>query len=116
MARSKSMCFVLISSSWSKGLYESGDGKDEESSSEDYHFTYAAYLFGVAINDAALRDRSLIQLAVQKQSMNSYMLYTPGNQIEPSQFVPNWVSGIKFENKIDHVTSSSWVISEHLFF
>lgn len=90
--------------SWAKGLFESPDGKDEESSSEDYHFTYATYQFAIAVNDTALRDRSLIQLAVQKQSMRSYMLYEPNNRVEPRQFVRNWVSGIRFENKIDHVS------------
>lgn len=58
----------------------------------------------MATNDSALRDRSLIQLAVQKQSIGSYMLYRPDNNVEPKQFIGNWVSGIRWENKIDHVS------------
>lgn len=93
----------FVGHSWSKGIYESADGKDEESSSEDYHFTYACNLFATVVGDSALRDRSLIQLAVQRRSLQSYMLYTPENQCMPAKMIKNVVSGIKFENKIDYV-------------
>lgn len=33
--------------SWAKGLFESADGKDQESSSEDYNFSYALSLWGM---------------------------------------------------------------------
>lgn len=36
--------------------------------------------------------------------MNSYMLMSPGNTIQPKPFVPNFVSGILFMNKADHTT------------
>lgn len=94
----------FVGHSWSTGLYESADGKDEESSSEDYHFTYASYLFALCINDDSLRDRSLIQLAVQRHSMQSYMLFTPQNTCMPGRMLANCVSGIRFENKVDYVS------------
>ena len=37
-------------------------------------------------------------------AMNSYMLMSPGNTIQPQPFVPNFVSGILFMNKADHTT------------
>ena len=94
----------FVGHSWSKGIFESADGKDEESSSEDYHFTYAMYLFAKVAGDAAMRDRALIQLAVQKSSINAYMLFSKTNNIVPSKLLPNIVSGIRFENKIDYTT------------
>ena len=36
--------------------------------------------------------------------MNLYMLMSPGNTIQPPAFVPNFVTGILFMNKADHVT------------
>ncbi|KAA8916748.1 hypothetical protein TRICI_001104 [Trichomonascus ciferrii] len=90
--------------SWAKGLFLSGDGKDEESSSEDYHFAYALKLWGKTIGDAAMEARGNLILAIMRRSMNLYMLYSDGNTVEPQQFVGNRVSGIMFENKVDHAT------------
>lgn len=93
----------FVGHSWSKGLYESADGKDEESTSEDYMFTYVMYLFGKAIGDVAMQNRAILQLAVQASSIQSYMLFAPDNDCVPTQIKGNCVSGIKFENKIDYV-------------
>ncbi|CAN6627006.1 glucan endo-1,3-beta-D-glucosidase 2 [Trichomonascus vanleenenianus] len=90
--------------SWAKGLFPSGDGKDEESSSEDYHFAYAMKMWGRVTGDGAMESRGDLMLAVLRRSCNMYMLYSDGNTIVPSQFFNNRVSGILFENKIDHAT------------
>lgn len=90
--------------SWAKGLYASADGKDEESTSEDYHFAYAMKLWALVIGDAAMENRANLMLAIMRRTINNYFLYTDGNNIEPSKFVGNMVSGILFENKIDYTT------------
>lgn len=90
--------------SWAKGLFLSGDGKDEESSSEDYHFAYALKLWGNVIGDGAMEARGNLMLSIMKRSMNLYMLYSDGNNVQPAQFAGNRVSGILFENKVDHAT------------
>lgn len=90
--------------SWAAGLFESGDGKNQESSSEDYHFAYAMKLWGQVIGDKAMEARGDLMLAIMKRSMDLYYLYQNSNTIEPSQIIPNRVPGILFENKIDHVT------------
>jgi endo-1,3(4)-beta-glucanase len=90
--------------SWAHGLYESFDGKDEESSSEDSMSAYALKMWGRTIGDANLEARGNLQLAVTARSLQSYFLYTGNNIIEPSNFIENKVSGILFENKIDHTT------------
>ena len=43
--------------SWAKGLFESGDGKDEESSSEDAMFSYSMKMWGKTIGDASMEAR-----------------------------------------------------------
>ncbi|KAJ4390486.1 endo-1,3-beta glucanase [Neurospora sp. IMI 360204] len=93
--------------SWAHGLYESSDGKDQESSSEDSMHVYALLMWAQATNNQALYQRSALQLSLLRRSLNSYYLYSssnPGSQIQPKEFTPNKVAGILFENKIDHVT------------
>lgn len=89
---------------WAHGLYESFDGKDEESSSEDSMHAYALKMWGRTIGDANLEARGNLQLAVTARSLQNYFLYTSDNAVEPAQFIGNKVSGILFENKIDHTT------------
>ncbi|KAI5845975.1 endo-1,3(4)-beta-glucanase [Tricharina praecox] len=90
--------------SWAKGLFESWDGKDEESSSEDYNFAYAMKLWGNVVGDAAMEARGNLMLAIMKNSMNEYMLLSSGNTNHPANFVGNKLSGILFENKVEHTT------------
>lgn len=90
--------------SWAKGLFESGDGKDEESSSEDVNASFALKLWGDATNNTNLSQIGSLQLSILKTSLNHYFLYSSENTTEPNNFIPNKVSGILFENKIDHTT------------
>ncbi|KAF2477918.1 glycoside hydrolase, partial [Lindgomyces ingoldianus] len=90
--------------SWAKGLFESGDGKDQESTSEDTFATYALKMWGKISGDANLEARGSLQLAVQARSLRNYFLLSSDNKVQPSQFIPNKVTGILFENKVDHTT------------
>ncbi|SMN20684.1 similar to Saccharomyces cerevisiae YLR144C ACF2 Intracellular beta-1,3-endoglucanase, expression is induced during sporulation [Maudiozyma saulgeensis] len=90
--------------SWAKGLFESGDGKDEESSSEDVNASYALKLWGLTTHNQNLINIADIQLGILKTSLNKYFLYQDNNTVEPLDFIRNKVSGILFENKIDHTT------------
>ncbi|AOA65167.1 Intracellular beta-1,3-endoglucanase [Komagataella phaffii CBS 7435] len=93
-----------VGHSWAKGIIESTDGKDEESSSEDYHSYYGIKLWAKVIGDSAMEDRSNLMLGILNTSLNSYMLYRSDNTIMPSNFIPNKVCGIFFSNKVDHTT------------
>ena len=90
--------------SWAKGLFESGDGKDEESSSEDVNASYALKLWGLVTNNQNLVNIADVQLGILRTSLNKYFLYADDNNVEPTRFIKNRVSGILFENKIDHTT------------
>ncbi|SCV04608.1 LAMI_0H17502g1_1 [Lachancea mirantina] len=90
--------------SWAKGLFESGDGKDQESSSEDVNAALALKLWGIVTNDVRLQGIGNLELGIMKTSLNSYFLYSDDNSVMPPAFIPNKVSGILFENKIDHTT------------
>ena len=57
----------FVGHSWSKGLFASGDGKDEESSSEDYNFSYGMKLWGFVTKNPAMQACGDLMLAVQKR-------------------------------------------------
>lgn len=90
--------------SWAHGLYEAYDGKDEESSSEDSMSAYAIKMWGRTVGDANMEARGNLQLAITARSIQNYFLYTRDNANQPAKFIGNKVSGILFENKIDHTT------------
>lgn len=90
--------------SWAKGLFESYDGKDQESSSEDAMFAYALKMWGKTVGDANLEARGNLQLSIVTRSMSKYFHYTSDNTVQPPNFIENKVSGILFENKVDHTT------------
>ncbi len=90
--------------SWAKGLFDSGDGKDQESTSEDALFAYAMKMWGRTIGDANMEARGNLMLAVMKRSLSNYFLLESTNTNQPANFIANKVTGIMFENKVDHVT------------
>ncbi|OTB09518.1 glycoside hydrolase family 81 protein [Hypoxylon sp. CI-4A] len=90
--------------SWAHGLYETADGKDQESSSEDAMHAYAIKMWGKTIKDANMEARGNLMLSIIARSLNRYYLYSEDNDVQPPEFVGNKVAGILFENKCDHVT------------
>ncbi|EON99804.1 putative glycoside hydrolase family 81 protein [Phaeoacremonium minimum UCRPA7] len=90
--------------SWAHGLFETYDGKDQESSSEDTMAAYAIKMWGMVSGDANMAARGNLMLSVLARSLQKYYLYTSDNTVEPSNFIANKVAGILFENKIDHTT------------
>ncbi|KAF2626083.1 glycoside hydrolase family 81 protein [Macroventuria anomochaeta] len=90
--------------SWAKGLFESADGKDQESTSEDGFASYAVKMWGKIIGDVNMEKRGNLMLAVQARSFNTYFYFSSTSTVQPPRFLPNKVTGILFENKIDHTT------------
>ena len=112
--------------SFAKGLFESADSKDEESSSEDTFFSYASKMWGQVIGDDAMEARGNLMLAIQARTLINYFLLQSDNVNQPTNFIGNKVTGIVcpptktfsfsvysnsadriiqlFENKIDHTT------------
>jgi endo-1,3(4)-beta-glucanase len=80
--------------SWADGLFESGDSKNEESSSEDMMSAYAIKMWGRVIGDANMQARGNLQLAVLRRSLQSYFLMQSSNTVEPSRFIGNKAAGI----------------------
>ncbi|KAK4148773.1 glycoside hydrolase [Chaetomidium leptoderma] len=90
--------------SWAHGLFDTLDGKDQESSSEDTMHAYALKMWGYVSGDKNLEARADLMLSLQTRSLQAYYLYTNSNTVQPPEFIGNKVAGILFENKIDHTT------------
>lgn len=80
--------------SWAKGLFESFDGKDQESTSEDTMFAYAVKMWGNTIGDASMEARGNLMLGVLRRSLHNYFLLESDNKNHVPNFVPNKVTGI----------------------
>lgn len=90
--------------SWAKGLFETGDGKDQESTSEDAMFAFGLKMWGRTIGDRSMELRGDLMLSIQARSYQNYFLMASDNKNQPARFIGNKATGILFENKCDHVT------------
>lgn len=90
--------------SWAHGIVPLGDGKDEESLLEDYHFLHGMKLWAIVLGDKVMKLRADLMLAIMRRSINLYMLFHNDNKLYPSKIITNKVLGIAFENKIDYAT------------
>ncbi len=109
--------------SFAKGLFESADSKDGESSSEDAFFAYAMKMWGHVIGDNSMEARGNLMLSILARTLDNYFLLSNDNKNQPADFIGNKVTGIVrplsfprpnrelanasvqlFENKIDHTT------------
>lgn len=73
--------------SWAKGLFESADGKDEESSSEDAFASYALKLWGASTGDVNQEARGNLMLAIHARTLPSYFLMQNDNTVS-TQVLP----------------------------
>lgn len=80
--------------SWAKGLFESADGKDQESSSEDMHFGLSMKLWGQVSRDQGMEGRANLMMAQMKRSFNEYFYVMTGNNTHPPEFSRNKGGGI----------------------
>jgi endo-1,3(4)-beta-glucanase len=108
--------------SWAKGLFESPDGKDQESSSEDGLASFAIKMWGKVTGDVGMEKRGTsnesrgesvlietgnLMLAIQARSFNNYFYLQSNNKNHPARFVQNKVAGILFENKCDYTSTNN---------
>ena len=80
--------------SFAKGLFESADSKDEESSSEDAFFAYAMKMWGRVIGDTSMEARGNLMLSILERTLDNYFLLSRNNQNQPANFIGNKVTGI----------------------
>lgn len=80
--------------SWAKGLFESGDSKDQESTSEDAMFAYGMKMWGKVVGDRSMEARGNLMLSILTRSFQNYFLLQSDNKVQPANFIGNKVTGI----------------------
>ena len=101
---SNSFGFDFVTLIFVKGLFESADGKDQESTSEEINYHYGVTLWGLATQSSTIESLGRLMLAVAKRSIQTYFLMSADNQVMPKEFIGNKVTGIFFDNKADYTT------------
>ncbi|POS70283.1 glycosyl hydrolase family 81 [Diaporthe helianthi] len=90
--------------SWARGVLESENGKDQESSAEDAFSTYAIKMWARVIGDPVMEARGNLQLAITARALQNYYLLDSNNTVQPPEFIGNRVAGILFDRLVNHTT------------
>ncbi len=91
--------------SWASGLFEFGDVKNQESSSESINGYYGMYLWGLVSNNANLRDLGRLMLAQEIRSTKKYWhMDNKSNDVYDQVFADNGCVGIVWGTKVDFAT------------
>jgi endo-1,3(4)-beta-glucanase len=90
--------------SWAAGLFEFGDNRNQESTSEAVNAWYAVHLLGLALGDTNLADLGAITTAVEIASTQEYWQVKPSRNIYPAPFRDYGVVGILWSTKVDIAT------------
>ena len=94
----------FVGHSWAAGLFEFGDSRNQESSSEAVNAWYGVYLYGLAIGDDRLRDLGRLMLATELRATWKYWQINTGEGIYPEPYASNKVVGILWGTKVDYTT------------
>ena len=94
----------FVGHSWAAGLFEFGDARNQESSSEAVNAWYGVYLYGLAIEDDRIRDLGRMMLATELRATWKYWQINAGEGIYPEPFASNKVVGILWGLKVDYST------------
>lgn len=89
--------------SWAAGLFDFGDNRNQESTSEAINAWYACYLWGVVTNNANIRDHARILLAMELRSSKKYWQRYTGNDMYSASMTGNGI-GVVWSSKVDDTT------------
>jgi endo-1,3(4)-beta-glucanase len=95
--------------SWAAGLFESGDSRNQESSSEAVNAWYGMYLLGLAAEDLNLTNVGRVLLATEIRGAQTYWHIRKGSSIYKAPFAfdgsqGNTVVGVLWSTKVDYAT------------
>jgi endo-1,3(4)-beta-glucanase len=90
--------------SWAAGLFEFGDSRNQESSSEAVNAWYGLYLLGLAAGDDNLANVGRVLLATEIHSTQTYWHIKKGSAIYDEPFASNKIVGVLWSNKVDYAT------------
>ena len=94
----------FVGHSWASGLFEFGDGRNQESTSEAVNAWYSLYLYGLATGNDRLRDLGRLMLATEIRSTQQYWQVDSNDGIYEEPFASNKVVGVLWSTKVDYGT------------
>ena len=94
----------FVGHSWASGLFEFGDGRNQESTSEAVNAWYSLYLYGLAIGDERIRDLGRLMLATEIRATQRYWQVDSGDGIYGEPYASNKVVGVLWSTKVDYGT------------
>ncbi len=94
----------FVGHSWASGLFEFGDGRNQESTSEAVNAWYSVYLYGLATGNDRLRDLGRLMLATEIRSTQQYWQVDSNDGIYDEPFASNKVVGVLWSTKVDYGT------------
>ncbi len=90
--------------SWAAGLFEFGDGRNQESTSEAVNAWYALELYGLAVNDARLTNLGRMLRAIEVDGAQVYWQVESPDDLYPEPFAGRRAVGILWSTKLDFGT------------
>lgn len=90
--------------SWSRGLFPSHVGKDQESTSEEVNLQWGMVLWGKATGRQWVKDLGATMLSMSALSIKEYFLMKNDNPNHEPGFAKNHVTGIFFQNQVRYDT------------
>lgn len=90
--------------SWAAGLFEFGDGKNQESTSEALMSYYGLMLLGEAMHNREMKDLGRLLLGTEMVATKTYWHIPSWSRIYPDAFKPNKMVGVLWGNKVDYST------------
>jgi endo-1,3(4)-beta-glucanase len=90
--------------SWAAGLFEFGDNRDQESSSEAINSYYGVYLIGLALGNQDIQNFGNLLLTMELRAVKNYYHIPSNSTVYPSVFMPNCMVGVLWCTKVDYAT------------
>lgn len=90
--------------SWASGLFDFGDAKNQESTSEACNAWWSCMLWGISSNDENIKEHARILLAMETRSTEKYWQIKSADTIYGSTFGDSKVVGVLWATKVDYAT------------
>ena len=98
--------------SWASGLFDFGDNRNQESTSESINSYYALALLGKVMGNDDIYNFGRLLLATEIRSVKYYWHMPSVSDVYPSDFAANRMVGILWDTKADYQT---WFGSDPCF-
>lgn len=95
---------IFAGHSWANGLFDLGDGRNQESTSEAVNAWYAVSLFGQAFAEPRLRDLGRVLLAAEAASAQTYWQVPASSTVYAEPLASRRVVANLWSTKVDYGT------------